>query len=123
MLLGSFSAVFSPLEAGGKGALTALYGLLVAHWVRTLRHQVPTQSRLHLLPDGAVLLCMDRSVTWRGTLEPTSWRSGALVLLRVRLPFGRLWLPICRHRQMDHEYRRLLVGLRHGRWNRTASTR
>ena len=116
-LLGTLSAAFSPLEPGGKGALTAFSIALAAHWCTNHRRQVPPRSRLHLLPDGEVLLRLDGSVTWRGTLELASWRSGQLVLLRVRLPFGRLWLPIWRHRQRDHEYRRLVVGLRHGRWN------
>jgi hypothetical protein len=118
MLLGVLSAAYSPLAMAGKGALTACYGLLIVHWIRSHRRQVPPGSRLHLLPDGDVLLRLDSIVTWRGLLEPGSWRSPQLVLLRVRLPFGSLWLPIWRHRQLDHEFRRLLVGLRHGRWEK-----
>jgi hypothetical protein len=120
-LPGAFSAFCAPLEAGGKGALTAFYGLLAAHWVRSHGRRVPQESRLNLLPDGEVLVRLGSAVTWRGTLEPDSWRSGHLVLLRVTLPFGSLWLPIWRHRQTGHEYRRLLVGLRHGRWQQPVS--
>jgi hypothetical protein len=118
LLLGVLAAAFSTLVTAGKGAFVGAHLLLVAHWIRTQRRRVPPESRLNLHPDGAVLLRLDGKVTWRGALAPQSWRSQHLVLLRVTVPFGSLWLPIWRHRQMRHQFRRLLVGLRHDRWKR-----
>ena len=117
-LLGALAAGFSTLETTGKGALAGFYLLFVARWIRGHRLGVPPASRLNLLPDGTVLLRLGSAMTWRGTLDSRSWRSNHLVLLRVTVPFGSLWLPIWRHRQMRHEFRRLLVGLRHDRWKR-----
>lgn len=116
--LGVLAAAFSTLEMTGKGALAGAHLLLAAHWCRTHQRRVPAETRLNLHPDGEVLLRLGSKVTWRGTLAAQSWRSNQLVLLRVTVPFGSLWLPIWRHRQMKHQFRRLLVGLRHDRWSR-----
>jgi hypothetical protein len=118
-LLGVIAAAYSTLETGGKGAFAVAHLMLVVHWIRAHQRRVPPDSRLNLHADGEVLLRLEGQVNWRGTLASQSWRSKHLVLLRVTLPFGSLWLPVWRHRQMRHQFRRLLVGLRHDRWKRS----
>ena len=110
------AAGVSSLTTPAKGLLALGYLFMVISWVRRQVGDVPPCTRLHLLTDGAVLLRLDGPVVWRGRLEPRSWQCPWLVLLCARLPFGVRWLPIWRHRQVEGEYRRLLVGLRHDRW-------
>lgn len=111
-LLAICGAVLAPFDTVWR--IVLLLGAFAAAWreARFFLKRMP-MSEFSLRADGACLYCEAAGVTWKGQVEPGGWQSGWIVLVHLRVPFGRLSVPVLRGRQRPGEFRRLRVWLKH----------